>query len=394
MAWALGYVPLLNVPILLPESTSNRAGIELTDADVFGVMFSPNGEVSRILIDCKTTEGRAVDRVLWVKGLHTFLSINQLYLFKKKIPNNARWLAEKLDVNCLDEDELILLEEHLGLHRLKGPYFDGTGYEQLRQLLISFPKGSDYRAVVNFLTGGVWTLPPSKRVITLMNFGGQNDINKKLRPDQRAHVALVLQGTLMFAISLGLLAREINVADTLNVEKCLREILHGGAELLEQKIRYLEVVNRLSVESGTNDVSITIDFPSFPLLLEQIHRLIVRRYELNNAIRVIDLALHYFAANSTGLHAHLGKSKSPLPAKIASDVLALFVRSNGLDEGFSTAITDLLALQEGTQKEDASSSLEHDAYEVQMSLLEPLPPIETKEDINKRFETMPPLGFK
>lgn len=84
MAWALGYVPLINVPVTLPADTSSRAGTDLTDADVFGFRFSASGSVSRLLIDCKTTSGRAVDRVLWVKGLQSVLDVEELYLFKRK----------------------------------------------------------------------------------------------------------------------------------------------------------------------------------------------------------------------------------------------------------------------------------------------------------------------
>ena len=106
MAWALGYVPLLYVPVTHPSHTNSRAGTDLTDADVLGFPFSASGGVSRLLIDCKTSSGRAVDRVLWVRGLRDVLSIEELYLFKKKIPENARWLAHELKVNCIDESEL------------------------------------------------------------------------------------------------------------------------------------------------------------------------------------------------------------------------------------------------------------------------------------------------
>ncbi|EKD54434.1 MAG: hypothetical protein ACD_60C00086G0004 [uncultured bacterium] len=379
MAWALGYVPLLNVPILLPESASNRSGIELSDADVFGVRFGPSGQVSRMLIDCKTTTGRAVDRVLWVKGLHTFLALDELYLFKTRIPANARWLAKELNINCLDEEEIEALEERLGLHRLKGPYFDGTGYEQVRLMFTSFPKGSDYRAIVQFLTGGIWTLSPAKRVITLTNLGGQNNLNRKLRPSEPAHVVLVLQGALMLAISLGLLASQLNVVDTLNVEKRLREELHGGADFLEQKVRYLDVLSRLSLESGADVREATIDFDGFPSLLEQVNRLIVRRYALNDATRVIDLALHYLAVGSSGLPGHLGGTQTSLPAKIASDILSLFVRSNGFDEKFSSAIIALLEERDDQPEKDTITQPSPIASGTQVSLLDPLPPMENQD---------------
>lgn len=376
----MGYVPLLNIPVLLPDFVSNRAGVELTDADVFGIRFSPSGSVSRLLIDCKTTTGRAVDRVLWVKGLHAFLKLDQLYLFKSRVPENARWLAKELGVNCLDEIELSEIEQRLCLGRLKGPYFDGSGYESLHSILSSFPKSSDYRALAQFLRGSIWTLKPANRVLTLLSLGEQNSLSKKLRISDPHHVILVLVSTLLLAISLGLLTSQLSVADTLNIEQRLREELHGGAESLDQKTRYLDALNRLATESGSQPTNNSIDFDHFPVLVEHSNRLIARRYALNDAVRVLDLALHYVAIGSSALPSHLGGTQTSLPAKIASDVLSLFVRSNGLDEQFSTLIMTLLATPaENEGQYTGPNASRSTVVEPQLSLLEPLPPLEVAE---------------
>lgn len=375
MAWALGYVPLINVPVTLPADTNSRAGTDLTDADVLGFRFSASGGVSRLLIDCKTASGRAVDRVLWVRGLQDVLHLDELYLFKKKIPESARWLAHELKVNCIDEDELRKLDSMLGLNRLKGPYFDGTGYESVETLL-TFPKGSEYRAVAQFLRTGLWTLRPAHRVLTLLNLGQQNHLHRKLRLDDRAHMCLVLLATRALAISLGLLMSELNVVDVLKVEERLREALHGGAESLAQKVRFADAIHRLTGESDSEQA---IDHKEFPRLLEEVNRLLIRRYALNDAIRIADLALHYFAAGTGALPRHLSGSDSNLSAKMASDVLALFVKSNSLDIGFSRAIISLLATtHEVVTEQSEEQRLERVGRGEQVSLLSPLPPMEER----------------
>lgn len=373
MAWALGYVPLLNVPVTLPVDTHPRAATDLTDADVLGFRFSPSGGVSRLLIDCKTTSGRAVDRVLWVRGLQDVLHLEELYLFKKKLPENARWLAHELKVNCIDESQLHELDTRLGLNRLKGPYFDGSGYESVETLL-TFQKGSEYRTLLQFLRTTLWTLQPAHRVLTLLNLGQQNGLHQKLRLDDRAHTCLVLLATRALAISLGLLISQLNVVDVLSVETRLREELHGGAETLAQKIRFADAIHRLTGEADSQQV---IDHENFPLLLEQVNRLLVRRYALNDAVRITDLALHYFAAGTGVLPRHLGGNDSNLSAKMASDILALFVRSNALDAGFSRAIIDLLASAAGAgSDENGQHRREGSGDGEQFSLLSPLPPLE------------------
>lgn len=374
MAWALGYVPLINVPVTLPADTSSRAGTDLTDADVFGFRFSASGSVSRLLIDCKTTSGRAVDRVLWVKGLQSVLHVEELYLFKKKIPNSARWLAHELTVNCVDEAELNELDARLGLSRLKGPYFDGTGYKSIESLL-AFSKGSEYRALTQFLTTGIWMLKPASRVLTLLSVGYQKNLYQKLRPDDPAHTCLVLLAARALAISLGLLVSNMNVVDVLRVEERLREELHGGAESLAQKERFASAIQRLTGESDDQ----ALDHKDFSSLLEEVNRLLIRRYALNDAIRITDLALHYFAAGAGTLPRHLSGSDSKLSAKMASDILALFVKSNSLDIGFSRAIIGLLAsAQDTTSDQSEEQRFDGPAKGEQFSLLSPLPPLEDR----------------
>lgn len=375
MAWALGYVPLLNVPVTLPADTNSRAGTDLTDADVLGFRFSPSGGVSRLLIDCKTASGRAVDRVLWVRGLQDVLHLEELYLFKKKIPDSARWLAHELKVNCIDEAELHELDARLGLSRLKGPYFDGVGYDSIDTLL-TFSKGSEYRALTQFLTTGLWTLKPAHRVLTLLNLGQQNHLHRKLRSDDRAHVCLVLLATRALAISLGLLISELNVLDVLKIEARLREELHGGAESLAQKVRFADAIHQLT---GETDSEQAIDHKEFPRLLEEVNRLLIRRYALNDAIRITDLALHYFAAGTGSLPRHLSGSDSNLSAKMASDMLALFVKSNGLEISFSRTIIGLLATApEATPDSADEQRTESESKGEQIPLLAPLPPLEEK----------------
>lgn len=354
LAWALGYVPLLNVPVWLPELISSRAGLELTDADVLGFRFEPSGKAAKILIDCKsTTKGRAVDRVLWVRGLGEFLAVDDLYLFQARIPNNARWLADQLAVRCLDQDDLSRMERHFGLDMLKGPYFDGTGYEQLHALLNGFPKASEYRLLARFLVGGLWTLPLTRRVLTLLSLGEQSELRQKLRADVLPHTVLVLQGALMLALNLGLLVARFNIVDALDLEQRLREELHGGAEALEQKRRYLAAVARLTAESRGGPSDIEIDLPNFPRLLEQVNRLLLRRNVLNDAVRDIDLALHYVASGHSKLPRNIGGAQHSLSGKVASDILSLFVSSNGLNPDFGSVIMALLPEAMPIEKADA-----------------------------------------
>lgn len=105
----------------------------------------------------------------------------------------------------------------------------------------------------------------------------------------------------------------------------------------------------------------------------------IRRYALNDAIRITDLALHYFAAGAGSLPRHLSGSDSSLSAKMASDMLALFVKSNSLEISFSLTIIGLLAtVPEATPDQADERRTEGESNGEQIPLLAPLPPLEEK----------------
>ena len=131
--------------------------------------------------------------------------------------------------------------------------------------------------------------------------------------------------------------------------------------------------------TGDTDVALDIDHKEFPRLLEEVNRLLIRRYALNDAVRITDLALHYFAAGSVTLPRHLSGSDSNLSAKMASDILALFVTSNSLDIGFSQAIMRLLATtHEVVSDQTDEQRMAGVGKGEQVSLLAPLPPLEER----------------
>ncbi len=97
LAWSQGYLPLLNVPVQIPATIAKRSKSDLTDADVLGFRFSADGPVDRFLADCRTVSGKtadrnkaATDRIFWVRGLAFYLKVQNVYLLKTTIADNAK----------------------------------------------------------------------------------------------------------------------------------------------------------------------------------------------------------------------------------------------------------------------------------------------------------------
>src|SRR3954466_7028852 len=123
LAWRLGFAPFVNVAVRPPNNPSQVA----TDADVLGWRFDAEGSVRVFLADCRDTPNNAVERVLWVRGLAEFFHASEVMLLKRRIPENAKWMAGRLGVACLDEDGVARVEDTFRLSELKGPYFDESG---------------------------------------------------------------------------------------------------------------------------------------------------------------------------------------------------------------------------------------------------------------------------
>jgi|GEM_PF-3413702 len=339
LAWSQGYLPLINVPVQIPATIAKRSKADLTDADVLAFRFSADGPVDRFLADCRTVTGKtsdrnkaATDRIFWVRGLADYLRAQNVYLFKTTIADNARWLASQIGIIPLDEFEQRTLISRLGLDSLKGPYFDLGSKEALVRLQTTFDRGTRYRDVASFLSFTIWSLPPSMRVLSLLDLLTPYEVNRTFNPKDHQHQALVLLGGLQLGISLGLAIASLGVADLEFLERRLRETLHDGPTAFQQKLKYMREFSKLKGLPLDSEEA-ALDLHSFPLLLEVVNRLILRRNHLNDAIRLLDIATYYHAVKQPFPHAPRW-ILDPITQKLGADILALFIRSNELPTEF------------------------------------------------------------
>lgn len=348
LAWAQGYTPLLNVAIRSPIAINQI----VTDADVLGWRFNPDGAVSCFLADCRDTSKEAMERVLWVRGLAEYFGANQVLLLKRRIPPNARWIASQLKVKFADGEEIARLTNELRLNILKGPYFDEAALEATT-LPALFQKESDYRRISFFLTYRAWTLPPAECALSLMELFVTGEMYKTVRPDDTAHRTLVLTGALLFGIALGRIFSDINMLDMLDFRTALRHALYGGQDAFEQRERV--AIKLLQYHGGKLDKDQSpLDLESFPLLAERGYRFIGRRYAYNDAIRFLDVARHYVALRKTVPELIAGVEVT-MARKFGRDLLDLFIQSNKLDPGFSEIISVT-----STESDSGGNPTEHD----------------------------------
>jgi hypothetical protein len=354
LAWSLGFTPLINVPVRIPADEGGKPGRDITDADVLGFRFEADGTPAAFLADCKDTTGDSVDRVFWLKGLGAYFDARSLYLLKRRVPDNARWLASRLGISSADEQMVKDAQQRLRLDELKGPYFDGTGYAALHEAANSFPKSSPYRAIGVFLTSTFWMLPYVERLQSILDLLNDEEMNKKFNPDDERHQYLVLEASFRLGLALGFVLSNLGTFDLSTFQTRLRETLHGGRESFQQRLKYARALKSMS-KRGAGPDDTELDLPSFPNLVEVTYRLAAKRYALNDAIRYLDVARHYHAAK-VPVPESSGFMRSALARKFAQDILVLFISANNLNDRFKTLADRIAAASpdEGADPESAS----------------------------------------
>ncbi len=105
---ARGMIPFPEV--LVPSFSDISDSLEvLTDLDVLGLEFISDGDLRRVLFDCKTgSKLSAINRAFWARGVMTYTACDHGYvLLKGKAVSNHRLSSLSIDVDLHTEDSFI-----------------------------------------------------------------------------------------------------------------------------------------------------------------------------------------------------------------------------------------------------------------------------------------------
>ncbi|WP_141216156.1 MULTISPECIES: hypothetical protein [Nocardiaceae] len=178
----------------------------MTDIDVLAIDVDSRLRVQRSSLECKSGKGQSgePDRLLWLAGFKQFLSLDRCTLVRPTISRRGRAVAEKLDVQTLDETTLTTREAgHAWLPdtfaHIGGEVCAGAELRTERQLK---GLGSIDSDTVNFLRSDALLAPPHEVLSALREFGLQVE-DQGVLPDPSASV---LAGHCVMAVSLAALS--------------------------------------------------------------------------------------------------------------------------------------------------------------------------------------------
>lgn len=156
--------------------------LTVTDLDVFALKFAKDFEISTVIGESKTAQGKKgpklADRLLWICGLRDLIGADRAFIATaKSASSRVRGLAEKLDVRVIDEPDLVHRERLIGLQpdASWGPY-DPRLLERQRTTYDLVKENADLKRIYWFIRSEFWLLDDTtsiKRALWAINLLGQ-----------------------------------------------------------------------------------------------------------------------------------------------------------------------------------------------------------------------------
>ncbi|MFI5560709.1 hypothetical protein ACIA2T_15650 [Amycolatopsis japonica] len=296
-------------------------------------------------MDCKTTRPGSTGRMFWVRGVGDFFAADDAYMVRDSIVTDAaRQLAIRLGITTLTSADLSRLEE---LHPCDIP-LDTAPISQLfdvsraASVLAAF-NGLDgkLKPLLDYREFGYWLYDEHRNLIQLVeHLRASAD---RLDPRNPRHLALVLDLTWLYLVSLCHAVHSVRAAHVSDPDRGLQEYLFGGIVGLREKEQLAALLVSLR-EGGALPSEVRVDpLPIYyPKLRELVIRVMRRPDRVLPALRILEVLTTVTALGQRVEPSDLGSLHDDLAAKQAADVVQFLVSTTGLDDGFRARARSLL----------------------------------------------------
>lgn len=134
-------------------------GDKLAELDTIAVSFDPQLRRRIEMIEGKTSASgsKEIDRVIWLRGISTLASANDVAIAKLKVDDRTRYLARQLQVAVLDEQAVAAAEHALDIQNdWVGMHDPDFGEHIIKPLREALGKSLELNQAGKFLFGSYW----------------------------------------------------------------------------------------------------------------------------------------------------------------------------------------------------------------------------------------------
>ena len=244
------------------------------------------------IVDCKTTQRRSTERMFWVRGVADFFAADDAYMVRETLVTEAaRQLATRLRITALTSDDLARLE---ALHPCElaldaqplSLLFDAPS--AARALTAFNDLDSRLRPLLDYRNFGYWLFDEYRNPVQLVEH--LRGCARHLDARNPQHLALVLDLTWMYTVTLSHAIHSIRSARISDPDRGLQEYLFGGPVGLGEKQQLAQLLVGLR-DSGAVPPGVNVDpLPAYyPKLRELVTRLMRRPDRILTALRLLEL---------------------------------------------------------------------------------------------------------
>lgn len=360
--WSMGMTTRLNVKLSTHVTGgSSRSRIEeFTDLDVLGIAMAPNGQAIASIGDCKTVRKSANERCFWLRGVSDFFNATSAHLVRSfDVPVSTRQLAERLGLGVLTVEDLATMQQwyERPVSAELSILFEAE-IVQLHQKLIS-TSDSKLNRLVDYRNLGYWIVEPHRTLDGIIHH--LNQAASMLSPSDAGHVALLLDMSWLFGLSLVHATASIRDIHASQIETAFKQYIFGGAAGLRDKQNQADLIRKLTETSSRRDSRVFDVLPGyFAGLLEVVTRHLRRPLTLIPMLRYAEwLSIAPAVKELRGISAAtaFGEEYDKYAGKLLADTIRFLVSASRLTDEFMN-LTQLAMPTEATSQAPTTDTVE------------------------------------
>lgn len=213
---------------------------EISDIDVFAIRFEEDLRLTKVGFECKSTQQNGVDEALKIKGIQHLMGLDYAGLIKKRVSNNVRIVAEKINIQIFDEAELT----HL-VKQLIPEYEEHLKSERELYILcctIENEVKPIYKGLQGFINSHFWSNKPYQNINTIIR--ATERIKEEISFDYYQKKYMLIKLSMLFSLSILEVCSIIVRTRYSEVREVSLDQLFGGASSRREKERTFDAISQ------------------------------------------------------------------------------------------------------------------------------------------------------
>lgn len=335
LLWRMGCSARLDVRLraYVPPAAGKAPAQDLTDLDVLGIAFTAAAQLHTTFADCRSSEGKALERMFWVRGVADFVAADDAYLVRAHaVPPAARALASRLGIGVLTPDDLAAMETTFPTDL---PLADGAlsllfDREAVARHLDAHNDADPKLAkLLGYLEFDYWIYEPHRNMTQLIaHLAGAVST---LDPTNRRHRTLLYDCAWHYALAAARAAGFVRSTRMAAVPVAVELYVGGGELALREKAA---LAKALAAAGLPVDAGMVLP-PYMEPMTQLVNRYLVRPTEIAEVLRYAEyLAVTEVNREEATVAAAFGSHVRPVAAKLLADTCGFLVSAAGLRPDF------------------------------------------------------------